>query len=498
MPKKISRRQQDRALQRRKERTERQRRLRYQGRQSATTEQEWEGAPPAPAPPRASADERALRSAIQQYAFQPTRFAADFDQAMGLFWGERARRTKRIEVEEHELADFQEWYFFDFVTANGDHLIDRFAQEVGPTLPATQQTMLADWIRTNRLRLLEVQEVTPGVGETLQDLLSGEIFHAHDVSLSRSARRWQIVVARTLFTEGRWHFTGSGLALPPQDKKDLLAAANSLWAAYRTNHPDASLDAFYRDASLELRRLAREIRDRPPYDAIVTAEGHPAVETRAEYRVRNFAAVEERLDAAEEFAFAGPSAEEPGALHYNWLQRGRSVAPAAIEPPPRALSLRTEWFAAPGTPGHRTLGDVTLSANRLVLSCLSHERLALGKALLEGLLGDLITHRRDRSKPFRPPTGGDQMATPAPRPAPFSDPADEALHRAWVAEQALAWLDQPLPALDNLTPRQAARDPEKRDALLEVFKFFEYNEEGKRLRGQYAVDVAAVRRELGV
>jgi len=82
-----------------------------------------------------------------------------------------------LDVEDPEFPGFQEWFYFDYVLQSKDRIIDLFAQESGPQLNEAQRQILGEWLATNRLRLFETQEVEPGVGETLQDLLSGEVFH---------------------------------------------------------------------------------------------------------------------------------------------------------------------------------------------------------------------------------------------------------------------------------------------------------------------------------
>ena len=58
---------------------------------------------------------------------------------------------------------------------SGEAIIDIFVREQGPELPARERALLDLWRRWNRYRLFEVQEVMPGIGVTVLDLLSGEI-----------------------------------------------------------------------------------------------------------------------------------------------------------------------------------------------------------------------------------------------------------------------------------------------------------------------------------
>src|SRR5947207_5629681 len=128
---------------------------------------------------RESSAEEALRARIQDFTYQ-RRFKADFDRATELYFGEDSLsahpvRGRTLVADEADIAEFQEWYIHDFVTAEDERIVDLFAREVGPSLPPAQSQMIEDWRRSNRRRLLEIQEVRPGVGETVQDLLSGAV-----------------------------------------------------------------------------------------------------------------------------------------------------------------------------------------------------------------------------------------------------------------------------------------------------------------------------------
>jgi hypothetical protein len=249
-----------------------------------------------------------LREAIQKFAFQP-RFGEDFNRALPLFFGEEVARTRTLVADEEELPEFQEWYFFDYPTSSGEAIIDIFAREEGDKLTEKERELLDLWRRWNRYRLFEVQKVMPGTGVVVEDLLSGETLEVHDRSASHSLTRWTVFLARPFYTD-RLHFTGSATGLLPMKKKTVY------------------------------------------------------------YRVADGEAVAERLDLAEEFNFAGPSGDRPGALHFNWLLRGRSHVPEQPKPEREVMIHDTQWFLEAGSPNYRSLGDVSLWPNKLELSCM--------------------------------------------------------------------------------------------------------------------------------
>ncbi|MEP7199008.1 MAG: MbcA/ParS/Xre antitoxin family protein [Chloroflexota bacterium] len=469
------------AEKRRKERALRRRELQIIGRAPALE----------PRRPRNTSEEQPLRDHLLKFAYLP-RFKRDSERALNVYFGERLGPGRTLTMDEAEAATFEEWHINDFVTAEHERIIDLFAREVGPSLPPNQLPMLEDWRRTNRMRLMEIQDVTPGVGETAQDLFSGEVYHMNDISMSRAAKRWQVVMARTLLTAGRWHFTGGGRLFTPMEKDTLLDFARNLLDEYRRTHPAASVDDFYRDRSLALEQYA------PPPPHFITPEGHDYVGATAEYRARDRDEIMRRLDQTEEFNYAGRDARARDSEHYNWLLRGCSFVPEQPDALKKGLTLQSEWTLGPGHPSYRSLGDVVIAPHRLELSCVSRERLLAGKALLADLLGDLIVHQHDRFKDLETMLAEHRDETPrSPTPRVARDVSD-ALVRKMLDDATRDWLDNPHPSFGNQTPREAMRTPEGRAAVEESLKAIEYLQAEKAEQGEPYMDARAIRRELGL
>jgi len=446
------------------------------------------------AAPPPSRDERALRDRILKFTYQ-ARFGDDFRRAIRLYFGEEALQDDVLTLDEERMPGFQEWYINDYVTSEGKRIIDLFACEEGPRLLVAQRQILDDWLRTNRYRLFEVQKVEPGVGETVQDLLSGEVLEVNDISASYALVKWQVILARPLLTEGRLNFAGAVIPLPPMEKPALLDFAQELWEEYRAQYSQASLNDFYRDHSLDLYHHFIEIATAPP-PPVYTPEGHPLVFSTARYTVKAPRAVEERLDQAEEFVYAGPADEDETALAYVWLLRGRSHVPeTSIEG--RGLMMKTDWIADSGEPTYRSLGDVRLWHDRLEMGCLSRERLAAGKMLLRRVLGRLVRHQGDEFRDLDTSLASAQLSPPDYEEEIPAEIA-ETLVRERMAAQYTEWLDSPVPALDGKSPRQVSRDPGAQKQLEELLKAVEYMEEQKRREGAPYIDVADIRRELGL
>ena len=444
-----------------------------------------QAAPPVrTAPPPASYAEKALRSAIIRFGISE-QFKDDLERAFEQYMGPGSVQTqddKKILVfdeNDNELPGFQEWFYTDYRLDSGDRIIDLFAKEIGPQLNATQRKILEDWLVTNRLRLLETQSVEPGIGETMQDLLSGEVLRLNDISYSYSGSRWAVFLGRTLLTEGRWSFTGSGILLTPLEKSSLLKIAQELWSDYQQEHPQADLLDFYRDYSLELYQAGKKIQqERNKPKAIYSAEGHPALSARADFAIQGDPLnAESALDQAEEFVFQNEqeTGEYSGCLHYIWLLRGRSSVPEAQDSP-KGLMLTGNWTLGPGEPDFRTLGDLFLCSRSLTLECLSRERLEAGKQLLSQILGDKLRHQEDQFEELRELSDREVEDDDVDDDV-WGDPSTseaDLVEEELIERMTLRWLDQPVH--NGLSPRQLAQTPEGRAELHEILKSIEYLE----------------------
>lgn len=437
--------------------------------------------------------DRRLRDKIQKFAYQ-NRFREDFEPALARYFGEGTLESGMLSLEEGEVAGFQEWFFFDYITREGEPIIDIFARERGPRLPETQRDLLAKWREWNRYRLLEVQKVMPGTGLIAEDLLSGETLEIHDRAASRSVDRWQIILARLIYTD-RLHFTGAGIPLPPMRKAAVVDYSRQLLADFKARNPDATLDEFYQQHGLDIYQFMERVATQRP--KVLTPEGHELEPATAYYSVRNREAVFERLDQAEEFEFAGPASDDPEAWHFNWLLRGRSHVPEQRIPESEGtIVMETSQWGLTGAPQYRSLGDVTLGPNRLELSCMSRARMEAGKKLLESILGNLIRHHHDEVMSFDEFMSQDFSEAPPPQPVPPEEA--EALMKEFFEKRHWEWLDESIPALGGKTPREAAQDPEGRAELIELLKSIEYTEERRRKAGEPWFDVNKLRRELGL
>lgn len=167
-----------------------------------------------------------------------------------------------------------------------------------------------------------------------------------------------------------------------------------------------------------------------------------------------------------------------------------------VEPPdaddPRYVFLRG---GSPGRhdEGRTVLGSVTLAAGDLRLETNSLERADALRARLESACPDILTHaRREHADPLVPRLVGKPSQSAGPAAPPGASEAVRAFKRRHYQE----WANQPVPALQGKTPREALRTREGRQAVDGLLKDFENHEH--RAPPEVRFDFADIRRDLGL
>lgn len=304
-----------------------------------------------------------------------------------------------------------------------DGAVHQFLEQRSRLLPDDEANLVAQWALSER-SLYEVVEVHPGEGMRLRDLRSGDVVAVRERGGSEAVSSGDLLLAHPVF-DGVGRQLVGGIAP----------------VSLRLRQP--LMDLLDRHAtSGELSLLIGSAR-RPP--EILNTEHEPIVLCEARYRLADPAAATAQLDAVLERHNGG------------W----------------------TDWVE---TDGRRWLrGNVSLDADGGVL-----ELSANSETRFERLRGTVITaipaleligeqrspgleevQRRRRAGEVPLPDIGGRGRAGGPV-GPGGEPPPEAAEAvaAFIREQEERWLDEQVPALAGLTPRQAAADPTRREDLV--------------------------------
>lgn len=326
----------------------------------------------------------------------------------------------------------------DAVLSEGGAFED-FLDIRGSLLPADERLLADQWSLSER-SVFEVEQAKPGEGVTVRDVRTGDVHEVRERAASRQLKPGLLVCTRVLPAGDTAQFFG-GLEVIPLHLRDPLVELLD-------SEPDAEeLVAFL------------TARFAPP--TLVNTEGDPMAICEATVRVSDPAAVEAGLDDT----YRRLDGDGPPRWHEyvttHGMQRVRGTF--ALE----GDELRVE----------------TNSEKRMDSALSTLERLDPGVEILDDTrqpVGDV----RDLSDRF-PGDDADELDP--------DDPEVAAALDAFVREYEANWLDQPIPALNGCTPRQAADDPTRRGDLIKLLDSFPA---GVRARG--AMDVDRLRAALGL
>jgi hypothetical protein len=289
----------------------------------------------------------------------------------------------------------------------------------------------------------------------------------HDIALSNSVYRWDCMLTRVQFLEGRWLCTGNGLGLP----RNLLDTFMGL--VVRESKAARKQPAEYLRANSS--RWHREVKQMALRNLaglkVVNREGEEVVLGKSEYTVLDEAALLARLRSAPEIEEG--SADAPSKPCFTWL--------------PQLAGER------------RPMGHIELEDGVLRLEAMSRTRQQTLRGMVESLAGDLIKHVADHYTTMDEIKAGalNRETEPPPQHAPPTGERKEALEQFLHSHYA-TWPDDKLPALGGKSARQAMRTKAGRQSVIDLLRQMENAEARKRTKGEPTYDFNILRRELGL
>ena len=228
------------------------------------------------------------------------------------------------------------------------------------------------------------------------------------------------------------------------------------------------------------KRSRRPATSRRPAGGIqlVTPEGDALVFTSARYRHAALEEIRQILKQAGDFGIDDDLEPEPdGSLDFPWFETRSGI---------RSLFRSI---------GQRILANLTLTPTTLEVEAMSQQRMDACRQRLEGLLGDHIRLIGTRAK-----SAGQALRESKPRPESEEPvmPPPEVI--AEIEEKMLRqWIDESIPALDGLTPREAVKTPEGRRPVLELINHAgQMQKRMKKTPGMFAPDYRKVKKMLGL
>jgi tetratricopeptide (TPR) repeat protein len=436
--------------------------------------------------------ERELRDQLLSFS-RMEKYQEDFKKAYATFWRKPFREPLGQDQKgKEDFVLFLDWFIHDFRLANGATLIEDFRRDRKGQLPAEKNAFLQAEA-ASYFSLYEVVSVTAEVGLRVKDLLTGEEIDTLEVRGSRAAVKWDVIFARIIRSGMAGKFSGAISLVSRGEKDEILSSVRREWKKFKEETGRTEWPHFAKANGHVIYHL---IEDQPRVEPIfLTEEHHRVVSAKAVFEVKNFDSVYRRLN--KEFDF---TVDEEGEkkVQWTWLKRGESKNWDSAElPGQHSVVLKSEMVREKGELKWTSLGNVTLTPQRLELWCISKERLERGKKRLEEVLEDYIRHQRDSYEDLAKTAKEKAGRTFTREDRDVSEKDLHYLSRA-MEDFVSQWIDQKIPALGGKNPREAVQTPEGKERVLELLKDWENMEERKRKDGEPYIDVDVLRRKLNL
>jgi hypothetical protein len=416
----------------------------------------------------ALAASRARDSALAKlltFAFHPA-FDSDHAVAEVLFWGNLIRDAANPDFEwvlesEDATIKYNTWFLLDWEAEESDTVIDLFLDESDARLTAEERDFL-ERLSLASLRLYEVEAVEPGVGAHLIDLWTGTRLFVIERTATREMVSWDLLGARVAPDGlGGNVFEGGLYLYPIESKEEVLRHFRRLYRRHHRRFPLDDSGVFFRKHGAVFHHLWLNLVIFPEPPEVVTSEGDPLVFCRSVFDT-------EEADAIRELLAAQPEIRRSNDGTLVWESNG-AVA-----------------------------GSWSIEGKRVMLETTSHERATRGRQWLEALAGDRVRYRATALETIEQTI--DELRRHRPRPAALEQeepPVEETgAVRELYDRHYQSWLDRPLPALANRTPRDAAGSRLWRRKLVDILKRFENMTQRAALHGRQPYDFQWIWREL--
>jgi hypothetical protein len=365
--------------------------------------------------------------------------------------------------KESEAA-YHEWFAFDFDLQSGRTPIDLFLEREGRRLSVGEREYLAR-MRGSHLRLYEVAEVRLDEGLDLVDVWTDERVSVCERRATRQAVQWDLIAARVVQgSVGEPVLDGFIYLYPAMAKEEIVRDFRREHRAFRRKVPQADLLTFFKRCGMLFHHFWLDhVALRPP-PTIVTAEGEEVVFAKVVFDVRDRQALETALTSH-------PDLGRQIDGSYVWLQEGSQ---------PR-----------------RSLGTLARAGDRLVFETTSRRRAERGRAMVEALVGDAVRFRATRYEDIAEAVKKAPPASEA-RSSPIPPEIEARIVAEFYEKHYRKWVDQPIPALGNRTPRHAARLKSMRPKLVALLKGMETMSARNRREGRFAYDFGWIWAEVGL
>ncbi|MCZ8043681.1 MAG: hypothetical protein O9330_14485 [Beijerinckiaceae bacterium] len=378
-------------------------------------------------------------------------------------------------VGDHGVSNLWGCAFEDFVSSGPDerNVATDYLKRRGWKESAGTRAYV-DALRRSTMSLYEVSDIVVGESFLARDMIrGGEPVRVFERSATCSLKQWDRIAARIVTVMGKTQITGALLAFDHRLADEALASiervrkkaraealklARSLGRATDeaalapiTGVDEVLAGAAFMFSALWLDDVLRRALN-PTLPEMQNTDGESL-----EFITLHFPLLSKtKLPAIQSALDALPALSKESDSFWNWLETGKKTGKA---PARKAASVQT--FSTRMDSGATVLGNVEITGKAVTLAVNSQGRAARGQAMLERQTVEQMMAAspqriaRSSEPPHLPP-----------------DELKRVVHEG-LTDHYRRTLDEPIPALGNRSPRQAAKTAKGRDKVIAWLKMLE-------------------------
>jgi hypothetical protein len=398
-----------------------------------------------------------------------SRFKEMHRMALALFWGDWLCPEPDAELENVMTSEpveiaYNSWFAFDFDCGDGRRMLDIFLESEAKQLSSAELNYLQG-VRGSHLRLYEILEVKPDQGIEVRDLWDERRFYVRERAATRQIVAWDLAVARIgPAGDGETVFETLPYVFPAAHKEELLRRLRKAHRFFTYDYPGKSLSEFFKTMAPVFHKLWLEHVALRPRPKLMTGDGEPFIFAKVVFDLLDREAAILSLADRDDIVDHGDGS-------YAWLE--------------------------PAGAFQRSVGTMSFEEKRVVFETTSQKRAEKGRDELSNLFGRAVRFRaisyEDVGQALKRAPSTNKQKEPE---IPIEE--QRKVLGEYYEQHYRKWLDEPVPALGNRTPRHAAKLKTVRPKLVALLKDFESHSERQRRAGEIAYDFGWMWKELGL